>query len=186
MTFSFIQLFIYVRHEKEEAALSSLISGLSSCGSESQSGVTLSLSGVPCRGYDSPVLSLMLERVDFDLWSTRKGLYISYIICLQVYNSVGLCSVWKIAWSQFHSGGSNLGPSLRPNPKKNKVHGTLCWSWLQPRLYVHSRIDSNTFTMGNPMPAESTVTLCQSRLYTQVRDFWFGLWILPRFIYIRS
>jgi hypothetical protein len=28
---------------------------------------------------------------------------------------------------------------------------------------VHSRVDSNTFTMGNPMP-ELTLTLCQSRL----------------------
>ncbi len=40
--------------------------------------------------------------------------------------------------------------------------------------YVHSRVDSNTFTMGNPMP-ESTLTLCQSRLYPPVRDFEFGL-----------
>ncbi len=40
--------------------------------------------------------------------------------------------------------------------------------------YVHSRVDSNTFTMGNPMP-ESTLTLCQSRLYPSVRDFGFGL-----------
>ncbi len=30
--------------------------------------------------------------------------------------------------------------------------------------YVHSRVDSNTFTMGNPIP-ESTLTLCQSRLF---------------------
>jgi hypothetical protein len=40
--------------------------------------------------------------------------------------------------------------------------------------YVHSRVDSNTFTMGNPMP-ESTLTLFQSRLYPPVRDFGFGL-----------
>ncbi len=30
-------------------------------------------------------------------------------------------------------------------------------------LYVHSRVDSNSFTMGNPMP-ESTLTLCQSQV----------------------
>jgi hypothetical protein len=30
--------------------------------------------------------------------------------------------------------------------------------------YVHSRVDANTFTMGNPMP-ESTLTPCQMRLY---------------------
>jgi hypothetical protein len=41
--------------------------------------------------------------------------------------------------------------------------------------YVHSSIDSNTFTKGNPMPA-STLTLCQTRLYPPVRDFGFGLW----------
>ncbi len=40
--------------------------------------------------------------------------------------------------------------------------------------YVHSRVNSNTFTMGNPMP-ESILTLCQSRLYPPVRDFGFGL-----------
>ncbi len=37
-----------------------------------------------------------------------------------------------------------------------------------------ARVDSNTFTMGSPMP-ESTFTLCQSRLYPPVRDFGFGL-----------
>jgi hypothetical protein len=41
--------------------------------------------------------------------------------------------------------------------------------------YIHSRVDSNTFTMGNPMP-KSTLTLCQSRLYPPVRDFGFGFW----------
>jgi hypothetical protein len=40
--------------------------------------------------------------------------------------------------------------------------------------YVHSRVDSNTFNTGNPMP-ESTLTLCQSRLYPPFRDFGFGL-----------
>ncbi len=39
-------------------------------------------------------------------------------------------------------------------------------------------VDSNTFTMGNLMP-ESTLTLCQSRLYSPVRDFGFGLRALP-------
>ncbi len=40
--------------------------------------------------------------------------------------------------------------------------------------YVHSRVDYDTFTMGNPMP-ESTLTLCRSKLYPAVRDFGFGL-----------
>jgi hypothetical protein len=40
--------------------------------------------------------------------------------------------------------------------------------------YVHSRVDSNKFTMGNPMP-ELTLTLSQSRLYPPVRDFGFDL-----------
>jgi hypothetical protein len=31
--------------------------------------------------------------------------------------------------------------------------------------YIHYRVDSNTFTMGNSMP-ESTFTVCQSRLYS--------------------
>ncbi len=41
--------------------------------------------------------------------------------------------------------------------------------------YVHSRVDSNIFTMGNPM-SEPTLTLCQRRLYSPVRDFGFSLW----------
>ncbi len=40
--------------------------------------------------------------------------------------------------------------------------------------YIHFSVDSNTCTMGNPKP-ESTLTLCQSRLYPPVRDFGFGL-----------
>jgi hypothetical protein len=44
--------------------------------------------------------------------------------------------------------------------------------------YVHSRVDSNTFTMSNPMP-ESTLTLCQSRPYPPVRDLGFGLRVRP-------
>jgi hypothetical protein len=35
--------------------------------------------------------------------------------------------------------------------------------------YVHYRVDSNTFTMGNPMP-ESTLTLCLSQLFPPVRS----------------
>jgi hypothetical protein len=45
---------------------------------------------------------------------------------------------------------------------------------MRPYAGVHSRVDSNTFTMGNPMP-KSTLTLCQSRLYPPVRDFGIGL-----------
>ncbi len=38
--------------------------------------------------------------------------------------------------------------------------------------YVHSRVDSSTNTTGNPMP-ESTLALCQSRLYPYARaDFY--------------
>ncbi len=41
-------------------------------------------------------------------------------------------------------------------------------------LCVHSRVDSNTFTMGNPMPY-SALTLYQSRLSPLVRDFEYDL-----------
>ncbi len=44
-------------------------------------------------------------------------------------------------------------------------------------LYVQSCVDSKTFRMEYPMP-ESTLTLCQSRLYPPVRDFW----ILPQLV----
>jgi hypothetical protein len=49
--------------------------------------------------------------------------------------------------------------------------------------YVHTRVDSNTFSISigqpnarvdlNPMP-ESTLALCQNRLHPPVRDFEFG------------
>ncbi len=42
---------------------------------------------------------------------------------------------------------------------------------------VDAKVDSDTFTMGNPMP-ESTLTLCQSRRYPPVRDLGFGLCVL--------
>jgi hypothetical protein len=54
------------------------------------------------------------------------------------------------------------------------------WVWdPMPELtitspYVYFRVDFNLFTMGNPM-SESTLTLCQSRLYPPVRDYGFGL-----------
>ena len=44
--------------------------------------------------------------------------------------------------------------------------------------YVHSRVDSNTFTMGNPM-LESSLTLCQSRLYPPSQRLW--MWSLVLF-----
>jgi hypothetical protein len=41
-------------------------------------------------------------------------------------------------------------------------------------LFPFKRVDSNTFALGNSVP-ESILTLCQSRLYSPVRDFGFGL-----------
>jgi hypothetical protein len=47
-----------------------------------------------------------------------------------------------------------------------------------PELTIASPyVDSNTFTMGNPL-TESTLTLSQCRLYPPVRDLGFGLWTL--------
>ncbi len=65
---------------------------------------------------------------------------------------------------------------LRTEAESKEKHGV--WDPM-PELtiaspYVHSRVDSNTFTLGNPMP-ESTLTLCQIRLYPPVRDFGFSL-----------
>jgi hypothetical protein len=46
-----------------------------------------------------------------------------------------------------------------------------------PELTITSPYDhSNTFSMSNSMP-ESTLTLCQGRLYPPVRDFGFSLWL---------
>jgi hypothetical protein len=71
-------------------------------------------------------------------------------------------------------------PFVDPTEGELKKNMHAIWD-LMPELtitspYFHSRVnDSNTFTMGNTMP-ESTLTLCQSRLYPLVRDFGFGLW----------
>jgi hypothetical protein len=35
-------------------------------------------------------------------------------------------------------------------------------------LYVHSRVDSKTLTMGNPMPESTLTPICQSRLFSPV------------------
>ncbi len=47
--------------------------------------------------------------------------------------------------------------------------------------YVHSRVDLNTFIIGNPMP-ESPVTLCQSRLCSSDRDFWLASELIADFL----
>jgi hypothetical protein len=54
----------------------------------------------------------------------------------------------------------------------------LCSKKNMPELTITSPyIDSKTFTMDIPMP-ESTLTLCQSRLYPPARNQEFGLWSL--------
>jgi hypothetical protein len=61
---------------------------------------------------------------------------------------------------------------VRPNPKKNMGIRDPMPELTITSPYVHSRVDSITFTIGNPyarvdlnpMP-ESDLTLCQSRLY---------------------
>ncbi len=47
--------------------------------------------------------------------------------------------------------------------------------------YINSSVDSNTFMMGNPI-SESTLTLCQSRLYPYRK----GLRIWPQYISVFS
>ncbi len=49
------------------------------------------------------------------------------------------------------------------NPKKNMVYGTFAGVDYNLTL-CRLRVETNTWTMGNHMP-ESTLTLCQSRLY---------------------
>ncbi len=83
-------------------------------------------------------------------------------ICVRTI--VHRCNIWPEARQEWNQ---------RPNPKKSKksmVYGTLYRSWQQPHLMS----TPTHYIMGNPMP-ESTLTLCQSRLYPAVRDFGFGL-----------
>ncbi len=63
------------------------------------------------------------------------------------------------------------GTYQRPNSKKN-MGPYAGVDYNLTLLYV----DSSTCTMVKPMP-ESTLTLCQSRLYLPVRDFGFRLWV---------
>ncbi len=100
---------------------------------------------------------------------------------------VPLCSSYVLCWCCsccccYSSCGCFLpiGPLLRLKyllllPKER--HGV--WNKM-PELtitspYIHSRVDFKIFTVGNSLP-ESTLALCQSRLYPIVRDFGFGLW----------
>ncbi len=61
----------------------------------------------------------------------------------------------------------------RPNPKKYGVWDPVN-DYNLTLFPLQSRLDSNTLTMGLPMP-ELTLTLCQSRLFSPVKDFEFGL-----------
>jgi hypothetical protein len=75
--------------------------------------------------------------------------------------------------------------NLRPNPKKNMVYMgpyavddynlTLC--------QLQYRVDSNTFTLGNPMP-ESTLILRQSRLYPPSQVLW--IWPLATHLSLKN
>ncbi len=73
-----------------------------------------------------------------------------------------------------------------PQAKSKDKHGALdpYAELTMTSPYVYYRVDSYTFTMGNPMP-ESTLTLCQSLLYPPVRDFAFALRLFI-FFYIAS
>jgi hypothetical protein len=86
----------------------------------------------------------------------------------------------KLFYSSFVAAATaDGGSAVAPEAESKEKHGV--WDPM-PELtitspYVHSRVDYNAFTMdiGNPMP-ESTLTLCQSRLYPLVRDL--GIWLL--------
>ncbi len=58
----------------------------------------------------------------------------------------------------------------RPNPKKTWYMGPYAVVDYIISPFVDAKVNSNTFIMGNPMP-ESTLTLCQIRLYLPVRDY---------------
>ncbi len=109
-----------------------------------------------------------------------------------------LVTVWPLApvLSLAISVTLNFWPSLTCSKKGRSIWGRIQRkTWCigpyagvdyKSSPYAHSRFDSNTFTMGNPMP-ESTLqpyarvdftTLCKSRLYTRIRDFGFGLWFV--------
>ncbi len=65
-------------------------------------------------------------------------------------------------------------PLSPPEAEFKEKHGV--WDPIPELTITFPYVDSSTCTMGNPMP-ESTLTLCQSRLYLPVRDFGFRLWV---------
>jgi hypothetical protein len=65
----------------------------------------------------------------------------------------------------------NIVSTQRPNPKKNMVYGTHMPELTIISPYADSRVDSNSCTMGNPMP-ESTLTLCKVDFVRQGLGIW--------------
>jgi hypothetical protein len=73
---------------------------------------------------------------------------------------------------QNHSSASGQGELVGTEAETKEKHGV--WDPMPEFTITSPLVDYNTFTMNNPMP-ESTLTLCQSRLYPPVRDLRFGL-----------
>ncbi len=72
---------------------------------------------------------------------------------------------------------------ILPGAKKH-FYPSFCralYSTIRMRVSRPAKVDYNKFTMGNPIP-ESTLTLCQSRLYSTVRDLGFGLRFLESYL----
>ncbi len=83
---------------------------------------------------------------------------------------------------ELHSPLGKFCSFQQPIPKKNMCMGPYTAELTVTSLYVHSRVDSNTFTVGNPSP-ESTFTLCQ-RLWIQPQGCIFPfLLLLIHFIF---
>ncbi len=99
-------------------------------------------------------------KLSFEISNSRPVTYRTLPIVSDIF-SASLISVDRWTWGRIHI---ELHGGWDPMPEVTIT--SPC---------VNSRVDSNTFTLGNPMP-ESTLTLCQSRLYPPVRNFGFGLW----------
>jgi hypothetical protein len=79
---------------------------------------------------------------------------------------LGLNGSFLLYGEQTAGDEQGVGKVQRPSPKKNMVYGPLMPELTITSPYVHSRVELQNITMGNPMP-ESNLS--------PVRGFGFGL-----------
>jgi hypothetical protein len=109
---------------------------------------------------------------EIKLWPLiySEGLNISYITCLQVYSSVELCSVWKIACSQFHFWRFKARPD--PEAESKEKHGA--WDPMLELTYNLTLCPLQHIYHGQPY-ARVDLNLMSEQTLSPVRNCGFSL-----------